>query len=442
MDAFGVLHVMQGNTLILPDKQLFVDEACSGIVSLISILYCIAIYCVWRERGVVQAVLLLIAGVLWTIMMNSLRLTTIGLAWAWYKVDLAVGAPHSLLAVVLFGISILVIYALDRFLAEVLAPVDSEWRTQDREDAHPGLTLMQIWDRFFSTREDELAEEDDEATDEAEGLRVNRETLAQEQAASVARFSAPWSTFGIPVTTGFAALGLVYLSVFGVQETKYQGVVDRALDRALELSGTFVVDNQMGLEFKEFSSDRREIFRWDDWGQHSRTYSYADAEGAVYQVSCDFMFGPHWHDLRICYRGAGWKIRNESILRLGDLASSDREPLEVISSLTAPPLVEQFFIEREGEQQKGMITYGAFRASGEWFNRPRGAGLYNDMWAHIVQGRDRAEQADYFQVQVTTFFEGELSAEQKARAERLLKIAVERFKEGIGVEAKEEGNRG
>ncbi len=98
LDGFGVLHVMDGNVLSFPDRQLFVDDACSGIVSLISVVYCIALFCVWKRRRVWHSVGLVAAGVGWTILMNSIRLLTIGLAWSWIGVDLADGVPHLILA--------------------------------------------------------------------------------------------------------------------------------------------------------------------------------------------------------------------------------------------------------------------------------------------------------------------------------------------------------
>ena len=40
LDWIGVTHLMEGNTLLLAEKQFFVDEACSGIVSVMSIVAC------------------------------------------------------------------------------------------------------------------------------------------------------------------------------------------------------------------------------------------------------------------------------------------------------------------------------------------------------------------------------------------------------------------
>ena len=51
LDWVNIPHLMAGNVLHLADKQLFVDEACSGIVSLMSIVACAVIYSVWNNRS-------------------------------------------------------------------------------------------------------------------------------------------------------------------------------------------------------------------------------------------------------------------------------------------------------------------------------------------------------------------------------------------------------
>jgi exosortase len=417
LDGFGVLHVMEGNVLSFPDRQLFVDEACSGIVSLISVVYCIALFCVWQRRRLLHSVTLVAAGVGWTILMNSIRLLTIGLAWHWFQVDLATGIAHQVLAGVMFAITIGMVVLLDRLLQVVFTPIDIDWRIHDRE-RHPGLNLMRIWNRLFANR---AWEPDDDPLPDA--LVRKRQVEFQ---ASLRRFSSWPSTFGLPAACCFGLLGF-FLSQFRVEEFAMQTAVHESITKALAMSEELDPGKELGLKLVKFSDARRELFRWDLWGQYSRTWFYEDESGIEYTLSCDFLFGPHWHDLRVCYRGTGWKVDSEDIVRFEDLGKFPREPLHVESSLIDTRLVEQFGIVKQNEPTRGWIAYGAFRATGEWFNRPRGSGLIGDFWAHLVQGRDRAEQADYYQVQVSTNYEGELSPAQQQLAERLLKVGTNRF---------------
>lgn len=427
LDAIGVLHVSQGNTITLSDRELFVDEACSGIVSLVSIIYCIAIYCLWQHRSLIHMGLLATIGVAWTVLMNSLRLIVISLSWSWYEVDLIKGWPHTLLGLVIFGISAGVIFSVDRFLVALLAPI----RLRDREDQSRkrrsvGRTLVQAWNWAIASGS-ESPIHDDGRNDEQKQTENSSVTGAH----SLAGFLSPQSVFGYPATIGFATLGLAYLVFFLPQEVSQTSNIIRAMKNALELDESAPIVPP-DWELVSFSSDRRsDLFRWDNWGQYSRTYELKDKDGFSYQLSCDFMFGPHWHDLRVCYRGTGWKIHDEQILEFAKLPLGPQESVTVESSLTSPDVVEQFTIRRVPDVRDGLITYGAFRANGKWFNRPRGRGLWQDFVAHVVQGRDRADQADYFQIQVTTFYEGTISPIQKQRSEWLLHHGVDWFRDQL-----------
>ncbi len=426
LDTIGVLHVSQGNTITLSDRELFVDEACSGIVSLISIIYCIAIYCLWQHRSLVHMGLLAVIGVAWTVLMNSLRLIVISLSWSWYQLDLIKGWPHTLLGLVIFAISAAVIFSVDRFLVALLAPIrQRESDTESRKRWTVGRALVFGWNwAIASGPELDEAAMDEESTDDIENSNAT-------WSKSIAGFLSPRSVFGYPATIGFAALGLAYFAFFLPQEESQTTNVRRAMKNALDLDATAPIV-PADWELVSFSSDRRsDLFRWDNWGQYSRTYELKDKDGFIYLLSCDFMFGPHWHDLRVCYRGTGWKIHDERVLEFDKLPLGPQESVVVESSLSSPPVVEQFTIRRVPDVRDGLITYGAFRANGLWFNRPRGRGLWQDFVAHVVQGRDRADQADYFQIQVTTFYEGTISPMQKERSEWLLHHGVNWFREHL-----------
>jgi hypothetical protein len=360
--------------------------------------------------------------VAWTVLMNSIRLLVIALAWAWYQVDLIEGWPHTVLGLVIFSISAVVIFSVDGFLLALFAPINVPNEPIESRRRSVGRALVYGWNSLVAAMPAEDVEEG------FEGREIATSTAAWGTDASVDGVTAQRASLGFPTAGAFAALGLAYLVFFLPSEVSQKGNIRRALLTALELNEASPLVPDGDWELLSFSQDRREIFRWDNWGQYSRTYNLRDADGFTYQLSCDFMFGPHWHDLRVCYRGAGWRIVDEKVLEYEKLADGPQSPVEVESSLTAPPVVEQFTIQRVPDVMDGLITYGAFRANGQWFNRPRGRGLWQDLVAHIVQGRDRAEQADYFQIQVTTYFEGEINPVQKQRAEWLLHHGTEWFR--------------
>ena len=113
LDWFRVPHLMEGNTLILPDKQFFVDEACSGIVSVMSIIACAVIYGVWRNRPPLHLVLLASAGVGWATLMNVVRISVIAIAYHWSGVDWSSGTPHEILGLLIFLITFVALVSTD-----------------------------------------------------------------------------------------------------------------------------------------------------------------------------------------------------------------------------------------------------------------------------------------------------------------------------------------
>ena len=134
LDALGVDHIMEGNTLLLPDKQFFVDEACSGIISVASIIACAVIYGVWRRRSALHTILLALAGVGWATLMNTLRISTIAVVhWSW-SLDWTAGAPHQAISLCVFLFAFLALMSTDALLAGLLAPIGASmerkpWRS-------------------------------------------------------------------------------------------------------------------------------------------------------------------------------------------------------------------------------------------------------------------------------------------------------------------------
>ena len=148
LDWLGVHHLMDGNTLRLPDKEFFVDEACSGIVSVMSVIACAVIYGIWRNRPPMHVILLAVAGVAWATLMNVARITTIAVAFAWWGVDWSSGTPHETLGLIVFTITFLALVSTDYLLVALLAPI-----VKDADDAvgspiQYGAKVVGWWDRL------------------------------------------------------------------------------------------------------------------------------------------------------------------------------------------------------------------------------------------------------------------------------------------------------
>jgi exosortase len=144
LDWLNVPHLMEGNTLILADRQFFVDEACSGIVSLMSIIACAVIYGVWRSRGPFHLFLLTLVGIGLATLMNVVRITVIAVAYFRAGVDWSEGTPHEILGLLIFLATFIALVSTDYALIALLAPVKSEGRLGG--PITYGARLVEAWD--------------------------------------------------------------------------------------------------------------------------------------------------------------------------------------------------------------------------------------------------------------------------------------------------------
>ena len=96
LDLIGVNHLMSV-TCCNYRQQLFVDEACSGIVSVLAVVACAAMFAVWASRPLLHALMLIVSGIGWAVVMNVVRICTIAFALDRFEIDLSHGTPHEVL---------------------------------------------------------------------------------------------------------------------------------------------------------------------------------------------------------------------------------------------------------------------------------------------------------------------------------------------------------
>jgi exosortase len=116
IQGLGIPLFREGNVLSLPDKTFQVVEACSGLRSLISLstLSLILGYFSLRRNGF--KVLLVAASLPVAFMINIIRVTSLILAFHYWRLDLAEGARHTAMGLILFGIALVILFSLLRVL--------------------------------------------------------------------------------------------------------------------------------------------------------------------------------------------------------------------------------------------------------------------------------------------------------------------------------------
>ncbi len=302
LDAVGVLHLIEGNTLSLHDQRLFVDEACSGIVSILSIIAAAAIVGVWWNRPPLHVILLAASGVVWATMLNVLRISLIAFVEANFGIDWSTGTSHEMLSLVLFAVAFGAVVSTDQLLLAWIAPVAERWEEWSGTELKLGRWLARAWDAAveFGSRE---------ARDE-----VEEPTAPELPPPALNDPASPRGARGQPVVAW--ALMVAFLAV-GVGQW---WLVDRAMAAhdgngpsekvavAVAMDKTTLPQEVAGVRLLEHRREQRETRHF--FGEYSQVYEYEDAESRPVVVSCDFAFPGGWHELTVCYEAVGWELES------------------------------------------------------------------------------------------------------------------------------------
>ncbi len=269
LDGLRVWHNLDGNVLELGGRRIGVEEACSGIRSLLAVLACTLFWCFWQRRRFRHGVALTAAALGWVIAGNAVRVLAVALLDGTGRVNLATGLPHELLGAGLFVVMLALVWSTDHallFAASLVSP--AHCRLDDRRQVSTTGGRRSPWPAFAATP-----------------LSWRPLTLA----------------FGLLVLVQFFPYALFTGRKPGGEASdpfaRYTALTKNALPAQL---GDW---HQVAFE----TSDRQ---REDPVGAHSRTWRYQgkDLEATI---SLDYPFAG-WHDLSACYRGQGWEVEDDS----------------------------------------------------------------------------------------------------------------------------------
>jgi exosortase len=153
LDLVGINHLMDGNTLLLPAKQFFIDDACSGIVSLMSIVAFSLIYAIWQRRRPAHVAILLLAAVGWAVVMNALRITLIALLFDKAGMDWSSSTIHEIMSLIVFALIFLGVISSDMLLTGILAPIVLGQGRQAVIRFRYDNECIRLWNSVFAGRE-------------------------------------------------------------------------------------------------------------------------------------------------------------------------------------------------------------------------------------------------------------------------------------------------
>ena len=119
-----VLH--EGNVIELPAMKLEVAEACSGIRSLMSLFTLAIFYGYFLERGTWRRVILALASVPIAVAANAARIVGTGLCVQYWDPDKAQGFFHEFSGMVMFVISLMLLYLVHLGMRVIAPPRATE----------------------------------------------------------------------------------------------------------------------------------------------------------------------------------------------------------------------------------------------------------------------------------------------------------------------------
>ncbi len=116
LNFFGFLHLREGNIIEFPDKRFLVEEACSGVQSLFTVLFLATLVICGYRRKWLHASLVLASAFAFAGLMNVLRICTISVAWSEYQFDLSTGWQHDAIGYAALAAAAFLVFSADAFM--------------------------------------------------------------------------------------------------------------------------------------------------------------------------------------------------------------------------------------------------------------------------------------------------------------------------------------
>ena len=369
LNLVGCLHLRDGNVITLTSKTLLVEEACSGIQSLFTLLFLAVLICCYNRRRAFHSTLVIGSAVFFAGFMNVFRVISIALAEDWWQVDLTAGWQHDMLGYAVLGMAAGLVYNFDFFLLGLTARVpDGDLDIPNVEFRNPCVAAFN-W--LIATR----------TRHTPRGLDSAQDTQ-----------SMSWKR-AITVSTALCVVGL------SAQAVALLSSSDRTTQSTFMTTSDILNESSVNADVAGFQRANYQIEERDttsDNGSFSNVWDFR-SNSITARVSCDHPFCG-WHDLRICYRGVGWRVMETRIDR------TDPEWPAVQVRLTKV---------RNGTH--AILFFSLFGADGEPAQPPEEdntAGLFQN---RIVQGGLYGVAADTLQCQTfavlgVPFSEGQIGS--------------------------------
>lgn len=333
LDLMGFRHFSPGTTLNFPDQAYEVERACSGVQSFFTLLFCATFIIVTLRRGFFRGLFLMVSAVVWAILMNSVRIMLIPVAWEWFGLDLKSGIMHEILGYLVMLFACLMLLSTDQLIEYLFGNRDAE-----AIDGRRPLFPFRL--------------------NPAVSSEVVREPLLPRQRIALKIGAVLLCLFGVSqLVDVIRSLTSSQYAVRFFDSSRIVDVGSEALPETLKS-----VSGEKTVEWKKRKYERIDRNRGSDLGQRSDIWQYLLEQSMLQaMVSLDQPF-PGWHELVTCYRINGWEI--DVPRRRGS------EKLQLENGETIDWTYVEVGLRHSETSQRGWLMFGFCDESGIPFEAP------------------------------------------------------------------------
>jgi exosortase len=297
LDGLQIPNLLQGNVLQIENHTLFVEEACSGVTSLYSLISLALLFTLFQQRSLAQGIVTLVLTPLVAINGNILRLLLIALGFQWWNIDLTSGMPHTILGIVVFATSGLALLCIDLLVASLLAPIPK--LSSDRSLFRRIYNTLAGWPSVVlvaSSRDELGGEEVEEELPTPEPKWVRQLGLGR--------------LAMLPILVTVYVLLFIPTTIAALNEYKIHDQMFGSAGISREIADMFPSEKSLpeqlaaGWRRAGYKVETRETH--NQHGQYSHVWRLVKGEQSLI-VSLDFAFRG-WHTLDVCYTNAGWRV--------------------------------------------------------------------------------------------------------------------------------------
>lgn len=318
LDAFSVVHYLNGNVIELPRQKLLVEEACSGINSVLLTLAACLFYLLWRRRSAIR-ILICLPCALATVLLGNVFRITFG-AWLkfFYSIDILSGWRHESLGLLLVALYMVMILSLDEWMNFLTLPVPKRGSKSSKSAAQA-----------------------------VSGIAPAPVAVVPGPVRAPVCLAPRWAQVA---AYAFALLGVVELGRGWLHYHRQHVAFVMASKSALRPGATFALPEQIG-DWKRMDAAVPDK-QVETQGIYSKIWHYQRGP-MMAAVALDYPFRGY-HDVTVCYTLQGWRITRQE--RQAGVATNSALPLVVVEMNREPASHGTLWFSTVDEQRHWMET--------------------------------------------------------------------------------------